>query len=318
VTTAVSLDSRPVVLLDLVDHSRPDAGQGPETVRSHVIWGSGELSNTQHTLIISVGTGEPYAVVDALVYTALDSSDVTTSATTSSTASTLSSTQALSDSSSSSSSAAAAATTSASADASKSTHTIPIALGTVFGVLAVLLILLGIWFFLRRKRRPASEAWTVPGTPYPGSPPVAAAKSNVPLIEVNGSEYASAGLSQPYDNSWGGGAALGLIPGSMSPVVAAAYAKPYGNATSVTDQPSNDGWQGTTAQIAQRYMRSPNRYQPTTLSTITETSPQGSPLVNSPGSYTGDLSTDSVGVNAIPENREPPFPVLRSTRSPAY
>ncbi|KAG6898346.1 hypothetical protein C0992_009021 [Termitomyces sp. T32_za158] len=295
--------------------SRPDAGQGPETVQSHVIWSSDQLSNTEHTLIISVGAGEPYAVVDALVFTALDPSDVTSSASASSAASTLSSTQAISISSSSSTAAVAAAT-SASVDESNSTHVVPIALGTVFGVLALLLIILGIWFWLRRKRRPVSEAWSVPGTPYPGSPPVSAVKSNVPLIEASGSEYAPAGIHPAYDNSWGGGAALGLIPGAMSPAVAASYAQSYGTAAPTTDHPQDDGWQGTTAQIAQRYMRSPNRYQPNTLSTITETSPQGSPLANSPGS--GDLSNDSGGINATPENREPPFPVLKSDRPPAY
>ncbi|KAG6874227.1 hypothetical protein C0995_003773 [Termitomyces sp. Mi166 len=321
VTTALSLDSGPVVLLDLVDHSRPDVGQGPETVQSHVIWSSGELSNTQHTLVISVGAGQSYAVVDALVYTTLDLSDVTTSASASSTTSSTSSTQVVS--SSSSATPAAAATTSASADASKSTttHVLPIALGTIFGILALLLVLLGIWFCIRRKRRPKSEAWTVPGTPYPGSPPIAPAMSNVPGLAVNGGDYAYTGVNQPYDNSWGGGSAIGLIPGAMSPAVAAAYAHPYASPSSTTDQPKDDEWQGTTAQIAQRYMRSPNRYQPHvhTLSTITETSPQGSPLANSPGSHLGDLSNDNVGAGSTLENREPPFPVLKiSSRPPVY
>ncbi|KAG6868231.1 hypothetical protein C0993_005931 [Termitomyces sp. T159_Od127] len=376
VTTAVSLDSGPVSLLDLVDQSRRETDGGPETVQSRVVWSSGELANTQHTLVISVGKGEPYAIVDAIVYTVLDpggdGDDNTSSSSISSLATfsrpqaittssstpaittssrtpaittssrtpaiiTLSSTSALfsfrsdssstsrsssssssspsfsssfSSSSSSGSGSAAAATKSASADASKSTHAVPIALGTVFGVLALLLILLGIWFFIRRKRRPVSEAWTVPGTLRPFHPPVAGA--NVPLI---GSEHASAGMDQYYDNNWEGGATSGLVPGAMSPVVAAAYAQPYGNATSVTEQPSNEG---TIAQIAQSYMRSPNRHQPTTLSTITETLPQGSSLANSSGSYTRDLSTDSVGVNATPQNRELLSPVFESTGPPPY
>ncbi|KAG6837293.1 hypothetical protein H0H93_011895 [Arthromyces matolae] len=67
VNTAVSLDHGPAILLDLVDHSRANTGQGSETVQSQVIWGSEELSNTPHTLVISVGTGQPYAVVDAFI-----------------------------------------------------------------------------------------------------------------------------------------------------------------------------------------------------------------------------------------------------------
>ncbi|KAG5354006.1 hypothetical protein J132_00755 [Termitomyces sp. J132] len=321
VNTAVSLDSGPVILLDLVDHSRPNVGQGPETVQSQVIWGSGELSNTQHTLVISVGAGQPYAIVDALVYTALDSSDITTSASASSTTSTPGSTQVVPNSSSSSATSAAAASTSTSVDASKSAsiHVLPIALGTVLGVLALLLILLGIWFCIRRKRRPVSEAWTVPGTPYPGSPPVAPMMSSAPGREINGGDYVYTDVNQSYNNSWGGGPGSSVIPGAMSPAMATAYAHSYASTPPTTDQPKDDGWQGTTAQIAQRYMRSPSRYQPTTLSTITETSPQGSPLANSTGSYAGNLSNDSVGAYATPENRESLFPVLQtSSPDPQY
>lgn len=68
VNTAVSLDYEPPILLDLEDHSQPNVGQGPETIQSQVIWNAGGLTNTQHSLLISVGTGQPYAVVDALMY----------------------------------------------------------------------------------------------------------------------------------------------------------------------------------------------------------------------------------------------------------
>lgn len=67
VNTAVSLDSGPILLIDLVDHSQPDKGDGSETVQSHVVWGQDGLENREHNLLISVGRGQPYAIVDALV-----------------------------------------------------------------------------------------------------------------------------------------------------------------------------------------------------------------------------------------------------------
>lgn len=67
VNTAVSMDSAPPVLIDLVDHSKPNVGVGPETVQSQVVWGEAGLANKQHTLVISVGAGQPYAIVDALM-----------------------------------------------------------------------------------------------------------------------------------------------------------------------------------------------------------------------------------------------------------
>ena len=69
VNTAVSLDSGPIFLLDLVDHSSPtSAVQGPETVDSHVVWNATELANGPHRLVISVGAGQPFAIVDGLMY----------------------------------------------------------------------------------------------------------------------------------------------------------------------------------------------------------------------------------------------------------
>ena len=64
---AITLDSGPITLVDLVDPSQPDRGGGPETVKSDVVWSSTRLDNTQHTLVVSVGKAEPYAVVDGLM-----------------------------------------------------------------------------------------------------------------------------------------------------------------------------------------------------------------------------------------------------------
>ncbi|TFK33252.1 hypothetical protein BDQ12DRAFT_691300 [Crucibulum laeve] len=68
VNTAVSLDNGPIALVDLVDHSRPqDPNQGPETVQSTAVWGASGLANTQHTLVVSVGAGQPFGIVDAFM-----------------------------------------------------------------------------------------------------------------------------------------------------------------------------------------------------------------------------------------------------------
>lgn len=67
VNTVVSLDNGPVTLVDLVDHTRPDVGLGPETAQSAVVWNATGLNNTSHTLVMSVGAGQPYGIVDALM-----------------------------------------------------------------------------------------------------------------------------------------------------------------------------------------------------------------------------------------------------------
>ena len=66
VTTAISLDSGPIHLVNLEDHSHSVTNGGPETVQSKVVWNATGLANTQHTLRMSVGAA--YAVVDGLMY----------------------------------------------------------------------------------------------------------------------------------------------------------------------------------------------------------------------------------------------------------
>ena len=68
VNTAISLDHGRPTLVDLVDHSRPRTHGGPQTVQSHVVWKATGLKNTRHSLLISVGAGQPYAIVDGLMY----------------------------------------------------------------------------------------------------------------------------------------------------------------------------------------------------------------------------------------------------------
>ena len=64
---AITLDSEPINLVDLVDYSQPDTGGGPETMTSSVVWKATELENVQHTLVVSVAEGQPYAIVDGLM-----------------------------------------------------------------------------------------------------------------------------------------------------------------------------------------------------------------------------------------------------------
>lgn len=67
VSTSLSLDSRPTVIVDLTDHNSPDSGGGIETVASEVVWSAENLQNTTHTLRISVGRGQQFAIVDGIM-----------------------------------------------------------------------------------------------------------------------------------------------------------------------------------------------------------------------------------------------------------
>lgn len=64
----MALDDLPPVLLDLRAYRRPFEDNGPEVVRSSVVWSQTGLANTQHTLLVSVGDGQTFAIMDTLVY----------------------------------------------------------------------------------------------------------------------------------------------------------------------------------------------------------------------------------------------------------
>ena len=68
VSTALTLDSRPTNIIDLTDYNTPlTTGGGSETGRSVVVWSIENLSNTTHTLRISVGRGQQNAIVDGFM-----------------------------------------------------------------------------------------------------------------------------------------------------------------------------------------------------------------------------------------------------------
>ncbi|KAF8886946.1 hypothetical protein BD779DRAFT_542299 [Infundibulicybe gibba] len=71
VTTALTLDNGPIILLNLTDPNQPATDGGPETAQSRVVWGSDELENKQHKFVVSVGQGQQFAIVDTLMSVSL-------------------------------------------------------------------------------------------------------------------------------------------------------------------------------------------------------------------------------------------------------
>jgi len=67
VTTSLTLDNEDPFIVDLRDHHARFIKDGPETTQSDVVWYQLNLENKEHTLLISVASGEDLAVVDALV-----------------------------------------------------------------------------------------------------------------------------------------------------------------------------------------------------------------------------------------------------------
>ncbi|EAU82559.2 hypothetical protein CC1G_12139 [Coprinopsis cinerea okayama7 len=173
VTTALSLDSGPTILVDLIDRSRPETGGGgPETVQSHVVWAAEDLNNTQHTLVMSIGDQEPFGIVDGLIYTILEEESEDSEGGDGSTAVDPSSIQTSTLSSSSSISSfptSGPIPTTPDPSSVRRTH---IVVGTVLGCLGLLIVALFIWFCARRRKRPRSEAWTIASGSRSTMPPI--------------------------------------------------------------------------------------------------------------------------------------------------
>ena len=68
VNVAVSVDGGEVSLIDLIDHDTPTQDGGSETKDSEVVWARTGLDNAEHTLTVSVGGGQQFAIVDAIMY----------------------------------------------------------------------------------------------------------------------------------------------------------------------------------------------------------------------------------------------------------
>jgi len=69
VTTLLTVDSDPPVVVTMTSPSSVNPG-GPNTV-SQVLWGRTGLSNTEHTIVMSLVPGDEFVLVDALMYDAL-------------------------------------------------------------------------------------------------------------------------------------------------------------------------------------------------------------------------------------------------------
>jgi len=68
VTTQLSLDGAPPVLVSMQDMSVPATPlTGPEIVQSQAIWGMSGLANTQHTLIASMQGSNAEVEMDGLM-----------------------------------------------------------------------------------------------------------------------------------------------------------------------------------------------------------------------------------------------------------
>ncbi|KAF5369711.1 hypothetical protein D9615_010178 [Tricholomella constricta] len=174
VNALVSLDSGPPVLLDLVNRdtmTREDE-DGQAMIDLHVIWGVSGLSNTQHQLVISVGDGQPYAVVDTLTYTSLHDPTIPSTAASTKNVPTFSRSISITSQSSASTSPSKASqpphsrsttTRESPSPAPASSHTpassglsatskLAISLSTLLSALVLFLTAFGIWFTGRRGR----------------------------------------------------------------------------------------------------------------------------------------------------------------------
>lgn len=67
INTLITLDSAPSTLIDLEDHRVSQPARDKETAQSQVVWSASGLQNKQHQLVISVGQGQQFAIVDTLV-----------------------------------------------------------------------------------------------------------------------------------------------------------------------------------------------------------------------------------------------------------
>lgn len=210
VNTQISLDSGAPILLDLVDHSRPDARQGSETVQSEVIWGASNLSNTRHSLVMSVGPGQPYAIVDALMYTVpgdgpgggpssaspAGSSDFGVSASPS--------------------------VTSGNSEKKTSSHTLAVVVGIVAGVCGLILIALVLFICKRRKPEHSRRPIYAPGPvdrqiPLQGAYVVASHKPQSPMMSMPGAMPPVAYRDSQFSNTSTTGSDVTQWPGQNSP-----------------------------------------------------------------------------------------------------
>lgn len=163
-----------------------------------------------------------------------------------------------------------------------STRILPIALGTVLGVIGLLIIVNLFWFFCRRRRRPVSEAWTVEGHP-----------STPQMTSPSATQYTGS-YANPYASVTATAAQRTMQDprfGRTGPAYTGSDRPPHQNTRWFSQQ---NQWGRSPDN------RAPNRLvnQPNTLSTITEKSTptyaEGrTPLASSPASHQTELGYQS-------------------------
>lgn len=230
VTTSLTLDDEPTIEIDLADHY-PAAGASGTSEQYSIVWSRTGLPNVQHTLINAMGAGN-YGLMDGLIFTSFEAeppspsgSNGTSSTGSSSGSSSVSSSSSNSGSSSGSSSGQAQATSiggfsqtqagqqsapssSSSTDIASTSHGISnklgIILGTVFGVVGLILVGLLIYFRPRRKVKPVTDDHWSPrfaGQPY--NPSMDTAPNSATILLPGSQGPPSTGVTQNAPTQWG-------------------------------------------------------------------------------------------------------------------
>ncbi|KAK0431534.1 hypothetical protein EV421DRAFT_166902 [Armillaria borealis] len=169
VDTQVTLDNGPSTTVDLTNTSAKSVGNGSETVMWNVRWSRTGLSNTSHTLRMSMAPGGQYIVVDAIMYTVDEPS------TSISTSSPIPSSSSSSSSTSSSPYTFTSSVNPVSTPEAKSSDTLAIVLGVALGVITLLAAIGLSVFCLRRKQ--CNPRASYQSTPFPYSSPSLSSKS---------------------------------------------------------------------------------------------------------------------------------------------
>lgn len=186
---------------------------------------------------------------------------------------------------------------------SKSKSVLAVTLGTILGILGLLVIIAFIWYFCRKRRRPLSEAWTVassslpsPGGATPRTKSRWYSKGTNPAHGAGGYYMTQSSTHGAWQNPQYG--YVGMPPPPL-PAGYQHYAHQY------QDQEYQYYAQNGGIQVmAPSYSRAPNRYQPGyTLSTITEKStPRAgenrSPLAPTPASIPSELGSSTYNGSA--------------------
>ncbi|KAK0210059.1 hypothetical protein DFS33DRAFT_1378050 [Desarmillaria ectypa] len=162
VDTGVTLDDGPSTTVDLTDASATSVGNGSETVMWNVRWSQTGLTNTPHTLRISMASGGQYIVVDAIRYTVDEPSDSI------STSSSISSSSFSSSTTSSPSRTPTSIVDPVSTPEGTQGGTLAIVLGVALGV-ATLLAAIGLSIFCLRCKQDNPRA-SYHSTPFPSDP----------------------------------------------------------------------------------------------------------------------------------------------------